>query len=165
EVREELERRLRALGIAADTAEHPQVLTVEEMMPHVQHMKGAHTKNLFLKDKKKKGFWLVTVLHNRQVNLNELAKRLGLGSGSLRFAEENAMLEKLKVGQGCATPLALFCDQGDVRLVLDAALLEGGHHKVYFHPMTNSATMGLSPDDFLKFVRSTGHEPIILHFD
>ncbi|NXC25203.1 PRXD1 protein, partial [Campylorhamphus procurvoides] len=165
EVREELERRLRALGIATDTAEHPQVFTVEEMMPHVQHMKGAHTKNLFLKDKKKKGFWLVTVLHDRQVNLNELAKKLGLGSGNLRFAEENAMLEKLQVGQGCATPLALFCDQGDVRLVLDAALFQGGHPKVYFHPMTNSATMGLSPDDFLKFVRSTGHEPIILNFD
>ncbi|PKU44672.1 prolyl-trna synthetase associated domain-containing protein 1-like [Limosa lapponica baueri] len=145
---------------------HPQeVFTVEEMMPHVQHMKGGHSKNLFLKDKKKKGFWLVTVLHNRQVNLNDLAKKLGVGSGNLRFADENAMLEKLKVGQGCATPLALFCDQGDVRFVLDAGFLEGGHEKVYFHPMTNSATMGLSPDDFLKFVRSTGHDPIIIHFD
>ncbi|XP_059696544.1 prolyl-tRNA synthetase associated domain-containing protein 1-like [Haemorhous mexicanus] len=165
ELREALERRLRDLGIATVTAEHPQVFTVEEMMPHVQHMKGGHSKNLFLKDKKKKGFWLVTVLHNRQVNLNELGKKLGVGSGNLRFADENAMLEKLRVGQGCATPLALFCDQGDVRLVLDAALLQGGHEKVYFHPMTNSATMGLSPDDFLKFVRSTGHDPIIIHFD
>lgn len=142
-----------------------QVFTVEEMMPHVQHMKGGHSKNLFLKDKKKKGFWLVTVLHNRQVNLNELGKKLGVGSGNLRFADENAMLEKLGVGQGCATPLALFCDQGDVRLVLDSALLEGGHEKLYFHPMTNSATMGLSPDDFLRFVRSTGHDPIVVHFD
>ncbi|XP_014821883.1 PREDICTED: prolyl-tRNA synthetase associated domain-containing protein 1-like [Calidris pugnax] len=165
ELREALEQRLRDLGIAAVTAEHPQVFTVEEMMPHVQHMKGGHSKNLFLKDKKKKGFWLVTVLHNRQVNLNDLAKKLGVGSGNLRFADENAMLEKLKVGQGCATPLALFCDQGDVRFVLDAGFLEGGHEKVYFHPMTNSATMGLSPDDFLKFVRSTGHDPIIIHFD
>ncbi|XP_053793560.1 prolyl-tRNA synthetase associated domain-containing protein 1-like [Vidua chalybeata] len=165
ELREALERRQRELGIATVTAEHPQVFPVEEMMPHVQHMQGGHSKNLFLKDKKKKGFWLVTVLHNRQINLNELGKKLGVGSGNLRFADENAMLEKLKVGQGCAMPLALFCDQGDVRLVLDAALLQRGHEKVYFHPMTNSATMGLSPDDFLKFVRSTGHNPIIVHFD
>ncbi|OWK53407.1 Prolyl-tRNA synthetase associated domain-containing protein 1 [Lonchura striata] len=165
ELREALERRLRDLGIATVIAEHPQVFTVEEMMSHVQHMEGGHSKNLFLKDKKKKGFWLVTVLHNRQVNLNELGKKLDVGSGNLRFADENAMLEKLKVGQGCATPLALFCDQGDVTLVLDDALIQGGHKMVYFHPMTNSATMGLSPDDFLKFVRSTGHKPIIIHFD
>lgn len=30
-----------------------------------------------------------------------------------------------------------------------------------FHPMANSATMGLSPDDLLKFVRSTDHDPIV----
>ncbi|KAM4679390.1 prolyl-tRNA synthetase associated domain-containing protein 1-like isoform 2-T2 [Amazona ochrocephala] len=113
ELREELEQRLRDLGIATVTAEHPEVFTVEEMMPHVQHMKGGHSKNLFLKDKKKKGFWLVTLLHNRQINLTDLAKKLGVGSGNLRFADENSMLEKLKVGQGCATPLALFCDQGE----------------------------------------------------
>ena len=32
-----------------------------------------------------------------QVNLNDLAKKLGVGSGNLRFADEAAMLEKLKV--------------------------------------------------------------------
>lgn len=32
-----------------------------------------------------------------QVNLGDLSKRLGLGSGNLRFADEAAMLEKLKV--------------------------------------------------------------------
>lgn len=135
------------------------------MMPHVQHLEGAHSKNLFLKDKKKKGFWLVTVLHDRQIRLNDLAKKLGVGSGNLRFADEADMLEKLKVGQGCATPLALFCDQGDVKFVLDAGFLQGGYDRLYFHPMTNSATMGLHPEDFLKFLKSTGHEAIIMHFD
>lgn len=32
-----------------------------------------------------------------QVNLNELSRKLGLGSGSLRFADEATMVEKLKV--------------------------------------------------------------------
>ncbi|KAJ1078280.1 hypothetical protein K5549_016851, partial [Capra hircus] len=152
-------------AIRTEVVEHPEVFSVEEMMPHIQHLKGAHSKNLFLKDKKKKGYWLVTVLHDRQINLNDLAKQLGVGSGNLRFADEAAMLEKLKVGQGCATPLALFCDDGDVTFVLDSAFLEGGHEKVYFHPMTNTATMGLSPEDFLTFVKNTGHDPIILNFD
>ncbi|GAB1295878.1 Prolyl-tRNA synthetase associated domain-containing protein 1 [Apodemus speciosus] len=164
-LRAALEQRLGALAIPTEVVEHPEVFTVEEMMPHIQHLKGAHSKNLFLKDKKKKNYWLVTVLHDRQINLNDLGKRLGVGSGNLRFADETAMLEKLKVGQGCATPLSLFCDDGDVKFVLDSAFLEGGHEKVYFHPMTNAATMGLSPEDFLQFVKATGHDPIILNFD
>ncbi|XP_034283247.1 prolyl-tRNA synthetase associated domain-containing protein 1-like [Pantherophis guttatus] len=164
-LREALEAHLQGLGIQALSVEHPEVFTVEEMMPYVQHLNGAHSKNLFLKDKKKKSFWLVTVLHDRQINLNDLAKKLGVGSGNLRFADEAAMLDKLKVGQGCATPLALFCDQGNVNFVLDAGFLEGGHDRIYFHPMTNAATMGLHPDDFLKFLKSTAHEPIIVHFD
>ncbi|KAL8185109.1 UNVERIFIED_CONTAM: Prolyl-tRNA synthetase associated domain-containing protein 1 [Gekko kuhli] len=164
-LREVLDQHLRDLGIETFCVEHPEVFTVEEMMPHVQHLKGAVSKNLFLKDKKKKGLWLVTVLHDRQINLNDLAKKLGAGSGNLRFADEATLLDKLKVSQGCVTPLALFCDQGDVKFVLDAAFLEGGHERLYFHPMTNAATMGIHPDDFLKFLKSTGHEPMLVHFD
>ncbi|KAE8600818.1 hypothetical protein XENTR_v10013419 [Xenopus tropicalis] len=165
DLRQELLAYLQELGIQPVCVEHPEVFTVEEMMPHVQHLKGAHSKNLFLKDKKKKGFWLVTVLHDRQVNLNDLAKKLNVGSGNLRFADEASMLEKLKVGQGCATPLALFCDKGDVKFVLDAQLLEGGHERVYFHPMTNAATLGITPEEFVTFLKKTGHDPVIVQFD
>lgn len=45
-----------------------QVFTVEEMMPHLQGVNGTVTKNLFLKDKKKKGLWLVSARHDRQVS-------------------------------------------------------------------------------------------------
>lgn len=135
-------------------------------MPHLQDLSGAVTKNLFLKDKKKKGLWLVSVHHDRPVNLNDLAKKLGLGSGNLRFAEEAAMLEKLKVGQGCATALALFCDKDhSVKFVLDSDLVNGGHERVYFHPMTNAVSMGLKPEDLLKFLKETGHEPVLQSFD
>ncbi|XP_028428504.1 prolyl-tRNA synthetase associated domain-containing protein 1 isoform X2 [Perca flavescens] len=135
------------------------------MMPHLQEVTGAVTKNLFLKDKKKKSLFLVSARHDHQVNLNDLAKNLGVGSGNLRFADEAAMLEKLKVGQGCATALALLFDvERGVRAVLDRDLLEGDHERVYFHPMTNRATVGLRPDDLLRFLRETGHEPILQDF-
>lgn len=166
ELRSELERFLESLSIETTCVDHPAVFTVEEMMPHLEGVSGAVTKNLFLKDKKKKGLWLVSVRHDRQVQLNDLAKKLGVGSGNLRFAEEAAMLEKLKVGQGCATALALFCDkEHSVKLVLDSDLVNGGHERVYFHPMTNEATMGLKPEDLLKFLKETGHEPVLQNFD
>ncbi|XP_056148131.1 prolyl-tRNA synthetase associated domain-containing protein 1-like isoform X2 [Lampris incognitus] len=143
-----------------------QVFTVEEMMPHLRDVSGAVTKNLFLKDKKKKSLWLVSARHDRQVNLNDLAKKLSVGSGNLRFADEASMLDKLKVGQGCATALALLFDkEQSVTFVLDSDLVTGGYDRIYFHPMTNAATMGLKPDDLLTFVKETGHEPILQDFE
>ncbi|XP_062375123.1 prolyl-tRNA synthetase associated domain-containing protein 1 [Sardina pilchardus] len=166
ELRKELETYLEELGIETVSVDHPEVFTVEEMMPHVQHLSGAVTKNLFLKDKKKKSLWLVSTRHDRQVNLNDLAKKLSLGSGNLRFADEAIMVEKLKVAQGCATALALFCDKDQsVKFVLDSDLVNGGHERIYFHPMTNAATMGLKPDDLIKFLKETGHEPVLQSFE
>lgn len=69
-----------------------QVFTIEEMMPHIQHLKGAHSKNLFLKDKKKKNYWLVTVLHDRQINLNDLGKQLGVGLSTRTMSYFNFFL-------------------------------------------------------------------------
>lgn len=166
ELRAELETYLQSLNIQTNCVEHPQVFTVEEMMPHLQGVSGAVTKNLFLKDKKKKGLWLVSARHDRQVNLNDLAKKLGVGSGNLRFADEAIMLEKLKVGQGCATALSLLFDKDQsVKLVLDRDLVDGGHDMIYFHPMTNSASLGLKPQDLLRFLTETGHEPVLQSFD
>lgn len=166
ELRAELEAYLQGLDIQTSCVEHPPVFTVEEMMPHLEAVSGAVSKNLFLKDKKKKGLWLVSARHDRQVNLNDLAKKLGVGSGNLRFADEAIMLEKLKVGQGCATALSLLFDKDQsVKFVLDRDLVEGGHEMVYFHPMTNAASMGLKPEDLLRFLKETGHEPILQSFD
>ena len=162
--RQELMEYLDNLGISSETIEHPAVFTVEAMMPHVGHLNGAHSKNLFLKDKKKKRLWLVTALASREVNLNDLAKRVG-ASGGFRFADEAIMLEKLGVGQGCVTPLSLFNDtQNEVTFLLDASFVEDKHENVFFHPMTNTATTGLKPEDFMKFVKATGHDPVIVHF-
>ncbi|KAG7231865.1 hypothetical protein INR49_010245, partial [Caranx melampygus] len=149
-LRAQLEDCLQRLDIQTTCVDHPPVFTVEEMMPHLQGVGGAVTKNLFLKDKKKKSLWLVSARHDHQVNLNDLAKK-----GVLAV-----------VGQGSASALALLFDQDQsVRLVLDRDLVEGGHNMVYFHPMTNTATMGLRPHDLLRFLKETGHEPILESFE
>lgn len=76
------------------------------------------------------------------------------------------VLASWQVGQGCATALALLFDKDQsVKFILDRDLVEGGHERIYFHPMTNSATMGLRPDDLLRFLKETGHEPILESFD
>lgn len=166
DLRKELEEFLKRLNIDTTCIDHPEVFTVEEMMPHVAHLSGAATKNLFLKHKRKKSLWLLSVRHDRRLDLGSVSQRLGLGGGNLRLADEETLRDTLRVRQGCVTPLALFCDSArSVTVVLDRDLTHGAHQRLYFHPMTNSATMGLKPDDLLRFLRETGHEPVLLSLD
>ena len=53
------------------------MFTVETMMPHLEgKVSGGVCKNLFLKDKKKKGLWLFTARHDVDVKLNDLGKKV-----------------------------------------------------------------------------------------
>jgi len=58
-----------------------QVFTVDEMMPHVSHLPGVISKNLLVRDKKKKGLWLVTAPHGPRCR----HKSVGTGAASWRL--------------------------------------------------------------------------------
>ena len=49
---------------------------------------------------------------------------------------------------------------GRVTVVLDAALLE--HEVINCHPLVNTATTAIGRDDLLRFLRATGHEPVVM---
>lgn len=140
------------------------MFTVDEMMPHVSHLPGVVSKNLLVRDKKKKGLWLVTAPHDAKISLSELAQQLSV-SGGLRLADEDVLVNKLGVGKGCVTPLALINDmENAIHCVVDAKLLDSANERIYFHPMVNSATTGLSPADFEKFLTAIGHAPKVVSF-
>ncbi|XP_028324366.1 prolyl-tRNA synthetase associated domain-containing protein 1 [Gouania willdenowi] len=166
DLRSELENFLQSLNIETSCVEHPPVLTVEQMMPHLQHIDGVATKNLFLKEKKKNNLWLVCVRHDREINLNQLGNKLGVKSGNLRFTDEKTLLQTLKVQQGCVSVLSLLFDHAHhVQLLLDRDLLEGNHHMIFSHPMSNSASLGLKPADLLRFLEATNHSAALESFD
>jgi len=156
---EELCAQLTERGIAFHRTDHPAVFTVAETAPHRDEMVGHHTKNLFLKDKKGRLFLVSAEAHAR-IDLKRLHERLG-ASGRLSFGSAELLLEKLGVTPGSVTALAVVNDRaGDVTMVLDATLMTG--EDVNFHPLINTATLRLGRDDLLAFLRSTGHEPLIV---
>jgi Ala-tRNA(Pro) deacylase len=159
--KDEILARLAELGIEARTALHPPVFTVEQAQAHTHHLPGGHCKNLFLKDKKDR-LWLVTCLDGQQVDLNRLSKLLGAARFS--FGRAELLREVLGVEPGSVTPLAIVND-ADRRVthVLDTKLL--AHELVNCHPLENDATTTLKSADLLRFVRATGHEPVLLDLD
>lgn len=147
------------LGIATTRIDHEAVFTVAESKELRGAINGHHTKNLFLKDKKGRIF-LVSALESTRIDLKRLHETLG-ASGRLSFGSAELLMEKLGVTPGSVTAFAVINDRaGDVTMVLDAGLMTG--EPMNFHPLVNTATLGIARDDMLAFLRSTGHEPLIV---
>jgi Ala-tRNA(Pro) deacylase len=151
--------RLRDLGILADTVEHHAVFTVAESRSVKAGIPGAHTKNLFLKDKKGRLF-LITAQDETRIDLKRTHEALG-ASGRLSFGSAEQLRETLGVEPGSVTPLAVANDaERRVTMILDANLM--AHERINVHPLVNTATTGLARDDLVRFLTSTGHAPRIV---
>ena len=156
---QQLLEQLAALGIEASTVEHEPVFTVAESRPVKARIPGAHSKNLFVKDKKGRLF-LITAQDETPIDLKRAHEAIG-ASGRLSFGSADQLREVLGIEPGSVTPFAVANDRaGRVTVILDANLME--HERVNFHPLVNSMTTGVSRDDLLRFLRATGHEPAIV---
>lgn len=147
-------------GVARTTHDHPAVFRVEEGQALKAAMPGAHTKNLFLKDKKGR-LWLISARQDTVIDLKRADQ--WIGSARLSFGNETLLYETLGVRPGSVTALGLINDV-DLRVtfVLDQALWDADI--VNFHPLTNTATTALTQPDFRRFLALIGREPVVLDF-
>ena len=161
ETPEGLLQRLARAGIAARTVHHPPLHTVAESKVLRGDLPGFHVKNLFLRAKSGTA-WLVVLEEDRTVSINALARRLDAGRVSMGSAED--LWATRGVRPGAVTPLALVnAPPGSVACAIDSMLLRGG--PVNVHPLVNTATTALAPEDLLSFLRGLGHAPLRLDLD
>lgn len=150
---------LDSLGISVTTKSHPPLFTVADSQALRGEIVGGHTKNLFLKDKKD-NFFLVTVDEDAEVDLKQIHHLIG-ASSRVSFGKPEALMELLGVVPGSVTVFGLINDtERRVKLVLDSGLME--NDIVNAHPLSNDATTSISSSDLLRFVRETGHDPLVL---
>jgi Ala-tRNA(Pro) deacylase len=159
EIEAPLIARLDALGIAVEIHRHPALHTVAESGALHDALPGAHIKNLFLRDKKRRQ-WLVTARQDATVNLKALRHVIG-ASGNLSFGSAELLAASLGVAPGSVTPFAVMNDpEGIVTMVLDRAILD--HTTVNAHPLHNEATAAIARDDLLAFLEACGHPPALI---
>jgi len=148
------------LGLAHHTEEHRAVFTVAEGQDVKARLPGGHSKNLFLKDKSG-SYVLISALGSTEIKLNQLHKRIG--TKRLSFGKPEALLELLDVVPGSVTVFSVLNDsEQKVRLILDKALFD--HDVVWFHPMRNTASTRIAPQDIVTFAEATGHPPTLIDF-
>lgn len=148
------------LGIETSTMTHPAVHTVEEAKTHRHGLIGAHSKNLFLRDKKGKMF-LLTALEDRKIDLKSLRDVLGVRS--LSFGSPERLQKYIGVTPGSVTPFGVINDRDNaVTMVLDRGLMD--FETLNFHPLINTRTTSISPAGLITFLESTDHPPLMIDF-
>ena len=150
--------RLDGLGIAYTLYEHAAVFTVEESYKVDGQIPAHHTRNMFLRTKKKENF-LVTLGHDTPIDLKKLADMLGVKNFS--FGSPDRLMEILGVFPGSVTPLsAVNAEPSDITVILEKNMMDAD--LVAYHPLINTMTVTMTPEDLLKFLADCGHEAQIL---
>ena len=148
---------LKANDIKYEITEHQAVFNMKDVAEINMPYPEADAKNLFVRDDKKRQYYLITVKGDKKVHLKEFKQKYG--TRSLSFASPEDLYSKLKLTPGSVTPFGLLNDESkSVCFYLDRELEQG---LIGCHPNDNTATVWLSAADLLRLIEEHGN-PIII---
>ena len=139
---------LRVKGLDFQIHNHEPLYTVEDSEKFRGKIKGSHTKNLFLKNKKN-SFFLFSCDEKATVDLKLFSK--SIDAKNLSFANESYLIKYLGIKPGSVSPFALLNDKNkEVNFYLDQKLYES--EIINFHPLINTTTISIKMNDFINFI-------------
>lgn len=146
---------LEKLEIDFETLEHEPFFSVEETLGAYESMGLPENKSLFVRDEKKKRFYLVVIAGEKRADLKALAKRFN--EKRLSFCSPPTLEQKLHTTPGAVSPFGLvFPEAEEVEVLFDQALLSGSH--IGFHPNRNTQTWKMTTSDFKRFLDALPHK-------
>jgi Ala-tRNA(Pro) deacylase len=114
----------------------------------------ADAKNLFVRDDKKRKYYLITVRGDKRIDLKEFRK--ANNTRPLTFASEEDLFSILKLTPGSVTPLGILNDdERRIEFYLDASFLENDS-LIGVHPNDNTATIWLKSKDLISIIKEYG---------
>ena len=160
---EQLLSALDAHGIEHQTWTHEALYTVEQASKVHYDKDGAHTKNLFLRNKKGRMFLLV-VSSTYRVDLRGLRDKLNVPGGQFAFASTERLGLYLGVVPGSVSPLAAFNDhECAVQVIMQSTLLD--NEWIFLHPCRNTHSTRLRTSDLVAVLESWEHPVTVLDLD
>lgn len=145
---------LDSMNIPYEVFEHPAVHTIEEMDALSLDGGDFVAKNLFVRDDKKKRFFIIVLKKDKTADLKALRDRLG--SRPLSFASEESLMSVLGLEKGSVTPFGVLNDDAlKAEVVIDSDIMEMA--RVGVHPNDNTATVFLMPRDLMSAISRHGN--------
>ncbi len=144
---------LNGLGIDYEITEHNAVFNMEELDAVDLPYPDCDAKNLFIRDDKKRNYYLITVKGDKRIDLK--AFQQAFGTRKLSFASSDDLMSIMDLIPGAVTPLGLLNDQErKVICYFDSAFIGG---PVGIHPNDNTATVWLKAEDLVQIIRNHGN--------
>ena len=139
-----------------EITEHPAVYNMAEVAELTMPYPEADAKNLFVRDDKRRNYYLITVLGHKKVNLKDFKR--SYNTRSLTFASPEELMEIMSLIPGAVTPLGVLNDkEHKVKVFLDKDFLNG-LQLIGVHPNDNTATVWLKTEDLIEIIRTNGTE-------
>ena len=141
-------------NICHEVTEHKAVFNMAEAAEIQLPYPEADAKNLFIRDDKKRNYYLITVKWDKRTDLK--AFRQQHGTRPLTFASDQDLMDILGLIPGAVTPLGLLNDlKHRVTFFLDKSFLEGSG-LIGVHPNDNTATVWLKTQALLNLLEENG---------
>ena len=152
--KEQIVELLTQTGIQYTLVEHSAVYTIEEMLAlHLPHFETV-AKNLFVRDAKKRNYYLLVAPHDKQVKLTDFACRAG--TTRLSFASQEDLQEILGLYSGAVSPFGILNDrEHKVHIYMDSSF---SGSTIGVHPNDNTATLYLQADDLMQLLRAQDNQ-------
>lgn len=142
------------LNIWHEVTEHPAVFSMDEAMDVTLPYPEYDAKNLFVRDDKKKNYYIITVCGPKRVDLKAFQK--AHGTRRLSFASPEDLWHLLQLKPGSVSPLGLLNNEAcNVKLFLDEDFF-AGMGIIGIHPNENTATVWLKAEDLLQMIKEHG---------
>ena len=152
--KEEVYLKLKELNIEYLKIDHIPIYTIDEANNLDIENKEYIAKNLFLRDDKKRNYYLLVVKSNKKIDLNDLKNKIN--SRRLSFASEIDLEKYLKLKKGSVTPLGVLNDvERKVKIIIDEDILKEGI--VGVHPNDNDATVFMKTKDLIRLIELNGN--------
>ena len=151
---------LSSRNIWHEITEHEAVFNMAEMSAVALPYPEADAKNLFVRDDKKRNYYLITVRGDQTVNLKEFRRRHQ--TRPLTFASPEDLMAVLGLIPGAVTPFGVLNDQErKTQVYLDEGFLRAPG-LIGVHPNDNTATVWISFANLHKAVAAHGNRIHIL---
>jgi len=151
---------LKENGIWHEITEHAAVFNMEELDAVELPYPNCDAKNLFVRDDKRRSYFLITVKGDKRVDLKEFRKTYG--TKPLTFVKPDELADILGLTPGSVSPFGLLNDaEKKVVFYLDAAFQEAPG-LIGIHPNDNTATVWLKAEDLIRIIEEHGNEVHIM---
>lgn len=135
--------------------EHEAVFTMEDLEKVDLKYPNLDAKNLFVRDDKKKNYYLISVKANKRMDLKEFKKRFQ--TRRLSFSSDKDLMEKLKLMPGSVSPLGILNNTDkDVIFYLDKEFLKEPSI-IGVHPNENTAMVWLKTQELIDLIKEHGN--------